>query len=168
MAIKDNMRKLEKLDSPIDIGDFTIDFGNINKKKVVFMGTPQFAVPILEMLIENYDVVLVVCQPDKEKDRKGFISDSSEVFNKLYTPNTEKYQKYQKIKEIKDKEKEEKELKACTFKPKLISQTSYKKSLQSTEKPKGYEEFSQKMREGILKAAEKRYKENKYIKFLIF
>lgn len=104
----------------------------------------------------------------KEKDRKGFISDSSEVFNKLYTPNTEKYQKYQKIKEIKDKEKEEKELKACTFKPKLISQTSYKKSLQSTEKPKGYEEFSQKMREGILKAAEKRYKENKYIKFLIF
>ena len=73
MAIKDNMRKLEKLDSPIDIGDFTIDFGNVNKKKVVFMGTPQFSVPILEMLIENYDVVLVVCQPDKEKDRKGKI-----------------------------------------------------------------------------------------------
>ena len=58
MAIKDNMRKLEKLDSPIDIGDFTIDFGNVNKKKVVFMGTPQFAVPILEMLIENYKGIL--------------------------------------------------------------------------------------------------------------
>ena len=58
MAIKDNMRKLEKLDSPIDIGDFTIDFGNVDKKKVVFMGTPQFAVPILEMLIENYKGIL--------------------------------------------------------------------------------------------------------------
>lgn len=33
MAIKDNMRKLDKLDSPIDIGNFTIDFGNINKKR---------------------------------------------------------------------------------------------------------------------------------------
>lgn len=43
----------------------------LNKNiKVVFMGTPSFAVPILERLIENYHVVLVVCQPDKEKNRK--------------------------------------------------------------------------------------------------
>lgn len=41
--------------------------------KVVFMGTPEFAVPILESLIENTNVVLVVCQPDKEKDKKGNI-----------------------------------------------------------------------------------------------
>src|SRR5574344_3000267 len=34
-------------------------------KKIIFMGTPEFAVPILEMLINNYDVVAVVCQPDK-------------------------------------------------------------------------------------------------------
>lgn len=38
--------------------------------KVVFMGTPDFAVPILEGLIENYDVVGVVSQPDKRVGRK--------------------------------------------------------------------------------------------------
>lgn len=38
--------------------------------KVVFMGTPDFAVPILEGLIENYNVVGVVSQPDKRVGRK--------------------------------------------------------------------------------------------------
>ena len=38
--------------------------------KVVFMGTPDFAVPILEGLIENYTVVLVVSQPDRRVGRK--------------------------------------------------------------------------------------------------
>ena len=33
-------------------------------KKVVFMGTPEFSVPVLEMLIENTNVVMVVTQPD--------------------------------------------------------------------------------------------------------
>ena len=37
------------------------------------MGTPSFAVPILESLIENTNVVMVVSQPDREKDRKGNI-----------------------------------------------------------------------------------------------
>lgn len=37
------------------------------------MGTPSFAVPVLKKLIENTDVIMVVCQPDKEKDRKGNI-----------------------------------------------------------------------------------------------
>ena len=41
--------------------------------KVVFMGTPSFAVPILESLIEKTNVVMVVTQPDREKDRKGNI-----------------------------------------------------------------------------------------------
>lgn len=41
--------------------------------RVVFMGTPSFAVPILEGLIENYNVVMVVCQPDRRKNRKGEI-----------------------------------------------------------------------------------------------
>lgn len=36
---------------------------------VIFMGTPDFAVPTLEMLIENYNVVAVVTQPDKPKGR---------------------------------------------------------------------------------------------------
>ena len=37
--------------------------------KVIFMGTPDFSVPILEYLINNTDVVLVVTQPDKEVGR---------------------------------------------------------------------------------------------------
>ena len=37
--------------------------------KIIFMGTPEFAVPILEGLIENYDVVGVVSQPDKKVGR---------------------------------------------------------------------------------------------------
>lgn len=39
--------------------------------RVVFMGTPSFAVPILEGLIDRYNVVMVVCQPDRKKNRKG-------------------------------------------------------------------------------------------------
>ena len=42
-----------------------------NNLKIVFMGTPSFAVPILEGLIDNYQVELVVCQPDRNKNRKG-------------------------------------------------------------------------------------------------
>lgn len=42
----------------------------MKEKRVVFMGTPDFAVPILEKLIEMVDVVLVVTQPDREVGRK--------------------------------------------------------------------------------------------------
>ena len=42
----------------------------MKEKRVVFMGTPTFAVPVLEKLIENTKVVLVVSQPDKEVGRK--------------------------------------------------------------------------------------------------
>ena len=38
-------------------------------KRVVFMGTPEFAVPVLKKLIENTNVVLVVTQPDKQSGR---------------------------------------------------------------------------------------------------
>ena len=38
--------------------------------RIVFMGTPDFSVNVLEGLIENYDVCLVVTQPDKEVGRK--------------------------------------------------------------------------------------------------
>jgi len=37
--------------------------------RVVFMGTPEFSVPVLEGLIENCNVVGVVTQPDKEVGR---------------------------------------------------------------------------------------------------
>lgn len=38
--------------------------------RVIFMGTPDFCVPILEALHENYNVLAVVTQPDKEIGRK--------------------------------------------------------------------------------------------------
>lgn len=44
--------------------------------RVVFMGTPDFSVPVLEMLIENYKVVGVVTQPDKPIGRSGKMSTS--------------------------------------------------------------------------------------------
>ncbi len=42
--------------------------------KIVFMGTPLFAVPILEGLIKNYEVIGVVSQPDKEVGRKRVLT----------------------------------------------------------------------------------------------
>lgn len=40
------------------------------------MGTPEFSVPILDMLIKNYNVVGVVTQPDKEIGRKRILTPS--------------------------------------------------------------------------------------------
>ena len=37
--------------------------------KIIFMGTPDFAVPSLEILSQNYDVLAVITQPDKPKGR---------------------------------------------------------------------------------------------------
>lgn len=45
-------------------------------KKIVFMGTPIFSVPVLEKLIENYNVIGVVTQPDKEVGRKRILTKS--------------------------------------------------------------------------------------------
>lgn len=44
--------------------------------RVVFMGTPEFACPILESLIENTNVLLVVSQPDKPVGRKRVLTPS--------------------------------------------------------------------------------------------
>ena len=38
-------------------------------KKVVFMGTPEFSIPVLEMLIKETNVILVVTQPDAYSGR---------------------------------------------------------------------------------------------------
>lgn len=42
--------------------------------KVIFMGTPDFSVPVLKALKENTNVVLVVTQPDKKKGRKQVLT----------------------------------------------------------------------------------------------
>lgn len=46
--------------------------------RIVFMGTPEFAVPVLDAIVKaGHEVVSVISQPDREKDKKG---------NTLYTP----------------------------------------------------------------------------------
>ena len=46
------------------------------EKRVVFMGTPEFSVPILEKLIEVTNVVGVVTREDKEVGRKRILTES--------------------------------------------------------------------------------------------
>ncbi|WRP08398.1 methionyl-tRNA formyltransferase [Rossellomorea aquimaris] len=43
--------------------------------KVIFMGTPDFSVPVLQSLLdENYDVIAVVTQPDRPVGRKRILT----------------------------------------------------------------------------------------------
>ena len=44
------------------------------KLKIVFMGTPEFSVPVLQSLIDNYDVKAVVTQTDKPLGRSGKVA----------------------------------------------------------------------------------------------
>ena len=41
----------------------------MNKLKIVFMGTPEFGLPALEAIYKEYDVVGVVCQPDRPSNK---------------------------------------------------------------------------------------------------
>ena len=51
-----------------------LDDINVEKElKIIFMGTPEFSVPVLESLIQNYKVKAVVTQSDKEVGRGGKI-----------------------------------------------------------------------------------------------
>lgn len=48
---------------------------NIEKEpSIVFMGTPEFSVPVLQALIENYKVKAIVTQPDKINGRNNKIT----------------------------------------------------------------------------------------------
>lgn len=42
--------------------------------KIIFMGTPEFSVPVLEGLLENYKVRAIVTQPDRPVGRHGEIA----------------------------------------------------------------------------------------------
>lgn len=53
--------------------------------KVVFMGTPEFALPSFEAVLNKYGIIAAVCQPDREKDRKG---------NVIFPPIKQAAQKY--------------------------------------------------------------------------
>lgn len=72
MVIIDKDKVIDNLRDDIEIDDYQTLFHEDKRKlRIVFMGTPSFAVPILEGLIREYEVVLVVCQPDRKKDRRG-------------------------------------------------------------------------------------------------
>ncbi len=50
---------------------------NVNVEKglkIIFMGTPEFSVPILEGLIEHYKIRAIVTQPDRPVGRDGHMS----------------------------------------------------------------------------------------------
>ena len=74
--------------------------------RVIFMGTPNFAVPILSQLIKNTNVILVVSQPDREKNRKGNLIETpikqlaKENNIDVYQPSKIK-EEYQKIVDLK-------------------------------------------------------------------
>ena len=59
--------------------------------KIVFMGTPEFAVPTLKACIENFNVSAVFTQPDKPKGR-GKKMGYSEVKEEAIKHNIEIYQ----------------------------------------------------------------------------
>lgn len=42
--------------------------------KIIFMGTPEFSVPVLTQLAKTYDVVAVVTQPDRPVGRKRVLT----------------------------------------------------------------------------------------------
>ncbi|MBE6137733.1 MAG: methionyl-tRNA formyltransferase [Erysipelotrichaceae bacterium] len=59
--------------------------------KIVFMGTPTFAVPILNELYKKYEIVLVVSQPNRVKKKGVFIptpvAEAASMLNlKLFQP----------------------------------------------------------------------------------
>lgn len=74
--------------------------------KVVFMGTPEFAVPIVKLLNDNYEVVGVVTQPDKMVGRKKIMTPppvkvvSEELGLKVFQPRHIK-EDYQPILDLK-------------------------------------------------------------------
>ncbi|MFA5933547.1 MAG: methionyl-tRNA formyltransferase [Microgenomates group bacterium] len=49
---------------------------NNNNTKVIFFGTPDFVIPVLNSLIENFEVVGVVTAPDQKVGRKQILTPS--------------------------------------------------------------------------------------------
>ena len=47
--------------------------------RIVFMGSPDFAVPSLEALLARHEVVLVVTQPDKPAGRGAKLTPPHEM-----------------------------------------------------------------------------------------
>lgn len=93
----------------------------MSKLKVVFMGTPDFAVPCLETLVKTEDVKAVFTQPDKPKGR-GFKMIPTPVKESALKYNLSVYQP-QSLRKGEDAEKSLQILKEIN--PDLIVVTAY-------------------------------------------
>ena len=120
------------------------------------------AIVLEEMKKDNEENELKECsfKPVINKPKKNKkMEDCPSVYEKLYNEQKQQNEKMQLLKE-KYSHTEKEITENCTFKPKLISQESYKMSMNSFEKPKGFDEFRMKMRDGILKTQNKKYLES--------
>ncbi len=83
--------------------------------KIIFMGTPAFSVPALEMLIKECNVIAVVTQPDKIVGRKRELQASPVKVTALYN-NIKLFQPIKIREEIEE---------ICKLKPDLIITCAY-------------------------------------------
>ena len=60
--------------------------------RIAFLGTPQFAVPVLEALADKHDVALVVSRADRRRSRRGHLEPSpiKAAAQRLGIPTTER------------------------------------------------------------------------------
>lgn len=60
--------------------------------RIAFLGTPEFAVPVLEALVEKHDVALVVSRADRRRSRRGHLEPSpiKAAAQRLGIPTTER------------------------------------------------------------------------------
>lgn len=70
MKIQCKKKGSRNMDTELNIEQIKIE----KKVRILFMGTPAFAVPVLEGLIENYDVRAVITQPDRVNGRNGQVT----------------------------------------------------------------------------------------------
>jgi hypothetical protein len=83
------------------------------------------------------------------------------IFEKLYNQDKINREKKQKLIEDNLIIEKIKSLEECTFKPRIITNHSYKKSFNEKNKPKGYEEYKHKNREAIAKAEKRKIEKNR-------
>ncbi len=83
--------------------------------RILFMGTPDFAVPVLQGLIDNYNVRAVVTQPDKARTKTGELKPTP--VKKLANDNTILVLQPEKLKDSVDE--------IIALKPNLIITCAY-------------------------------------------
>ena len=83
------------------------------------------------------------------------------IYEKLYKQDKEYRDKKEKLINEKLKKEKKKFLKICTFKPDIFDNSSFRKAFKNTNKPKGYDTHTTKIRKAYVKAIEKKKLETK-------